>query len=551
MIRRLKLCLAVILGIALLGVPGFPQGKEKFRSDDPLLVDPDQTPVPQPEPVELSQIYDFLKNTFSHRPSSSDSIPPAENVNTLGEVPDSSWFTNRMSREVMTLQELVRGPNQNDGPDQSQPWVIIAVKSEGITPGFTIRDGRGDVYFIKFDPPKHPQLATSTEVIATKFFYAFGYQVPENSLALIRREELQISPNARLEDEEGKERAVREGDIDEIFKKAYQLPDGTTPVVASRRLAGFPVGPFRYDGTRSDDPNDIFPHENRRELRGLRVFSAWLNHDDSRSINSLAMYLGSPGEGHLKHYLIDFGSCFGSGSVKVQTRRAGNEYMVEGGAIWKAGLSLGIWDRHWRKVEYPDYPEIGRFEADFFQPQLWRPEYPNPAFERLQLEDAFWATRTILRFSDEMIRVIVETGQISDPEASNFLVETLIKRRDRIIRYYLARINPLDEFQLTGRTGPSLRLEFKNLGLEAGLASTSTYQYQWFRFDNQLQALEPLGQISSSTEASLAVVQDQAAYLMVRISTLVSEQPDWKKKVEVFIRNDPQNPTVVGLDREP
>ena len=212
--------------------------------------------------------------------------------------------------------------------------------------------------------------------------------------------------------------------------------------------------------------------------------------------------------------------------------------------------SLRRWDRRWRKVEYPEYPAIGRFEADFFEPQLWRPEYPNPAFERLQLEDAFWATRTILRFSDEMIRAIVETGQISDPEASNFLVETLIKRRDKIIRYYLARINPLDEFQLTGRTGSSLKLEFKNLGLEAGLASTSTYQYQWFRFDNQLQSLEPLGQISSSTEPSLAVVQDGAAYLMVRISTLVSEQPNWKKKVEVFIRTDPQNPTVVGLERE-
>ncbi len=547
--KRLNLCFWVTLAIGLLSVSGFAQGS-KFRSDDPLGVDPDQLPVSQPQAVELSQTIDLLENTFSLRPDKDAPIPGAENTNTLGEVPDSSWFTNRMSRRVMTIEELVRGPDQLDGPDPSEPWVIIEVKSEGITPGFTIRDGKGEVYFVKFDPPKYPQLATSTEVIATKFFHAFGYNVAENYLSFIRRQDLRISPDARLEDEEGKERPVRESDIDNIFRWAYQHPDGTTPVIASRRIPGTPVGHFEYYGTRSDDPNDIFPHQNRRELRGLRVFSAWLNHDDSRSINSLDLYVGEPGEGFVKHYLLDFGSCLGSGSIKPQTRRAGNEYIIEAAPIAKAGLTLGIWDRPWRHVKYPDYPAIGRFEGDFFQPQLWKPEYPNPAFERMQLEDAFWATRTIMRFTDEMIRAIVDTGQISDPEASNYLVETLIKRRDKIIRYYLPQMNPLDDFQLTGEPGLSLRLEFKNLGLEAGLASASSYQYQWFRFDNPSQGLEPLSEIRPSTESSLAVPQSPAAYLMVRINTSSREQPQWRKRVEVFIRNDSQRPTVVGIQRE-
>ena len=63
-------------------------------------------------------------------------------MNTLGEVPDSSWFTNRMSRRVMTIEELVRGPNQLDGPDRSEPWVIIDLKTEGITPGLLSAMGR-------------------------------------------------------------------------------------------------------------------------------------------------------------------------------------------------------------------------------------------------------------------------------------------------------------------------------------------------------------------------------------------------------------------------
>ena len=548
--RRFNLFLRVILAIGLLSVSGFAQGS-KFRSDDPLGVDPDQLPTAQPQAVELSQTVDVLANTFTLRPDKDVPIPEAENTNTLGEVPDSSWFTNRMSRRVMTIEELVRGANQVDGPDPSDPWVIIDVKSEGITPGFTIRDGKDEVYFVKFDPPKYPQLATSTEVIATKFFYAFGYNVAENYLSFIRRQDLRISPDARLEDEEGKERPVRKSDIDNIFQWAYQESDGTTPVIASRRIPGSPLGHFKYYGTRSDDPNDIFPHQNRRELRGLRVFSAWLNHDDSRSINSLDVYVGEAGEGAVKHYLLDFGSTLGSGSVKPQTRRAGNEYIIEGKPIAKAGLTLGLWDRPWRHVKYPDYPAIGRFEADFFQPQLWRPEYPNPAFDRMQLEDAFWATRIVMRFTDEMIRAIVGTGRISDPEASDYLVETLIKRRDKIIRYYLPQMNPLDEFRLTGQPGASLRLAFKNLGLEAGFAVASSYQYQWFRFDNASQGLEPLTEVRPSTEPSLAVPGDSAAYLMVRINTSSQEQPQWRKKVEVFIRNNSSRPTVVGIEREP
>lgn len=422
------------------------------------------------------------------------------------------------------------------------------MKTQGVTPGFTIRDGRGDIYFIKFDPPRHPQLTTSAEVIATKFFHAFGYNVPENYLSLVRIRDLEISPDARLEDKEGKERPVREKDIHRIFQRAYRLPDERTPVVASRLLSGTPLGPFEYFSTRSDDPNDIFPHENRRELRGLRVFSAWLNHDDSRSINSQDMYVGKPGEGHVRHYLLDFGSCFGSGSIKEQSRRAGNEYIFEWGPILKAGITLGIWDRRWRHVKYRDYPSIGRFEGNFFLPQSWRPEYPNPAFERMKSSDAFWATRIVMRFTNDMIRAMVGTGRLSDPNAENHLVETLIKRRDRIVHHYLSQINPLDTFELSSE--PSPRLKFENLGSGA-LASSSSYQYQWFRFDNEMQTVEALTEPTLSATPSLPIPASPSSYWMVRIRTLAEERPQWQKKVEIFLRNRPSKMKIVGIEREP
>ena len=69
--------------------------------------------------------------------------------------------------------------------------------------------------------------------------------------------------------------------------------------------------------------DDIYPHERRRELRGMRVFAAWLNHDDARSINSIDSYVEHNGRHYIRHYLQDFGSNLGSGSTSAQQPRGG------------------------------------------------------------------------------------------------------------------------------------------------------------------------------------------------------------------------------------
>ena len=62
--------------------------------------------------------------------------------------------------------------------------------------------------------------------------------------------------------------------------------DSLHRATASRAIPGTGLGPYRYFGRRSDDPNDFVPHEHRRDLRGLAFVSAWIGHDDSRAINT-------------------------------------------------------------------------------------------------------------------------------------------------------------------------------------------------------------------------------------------------------------------------
>jgi hypothetical protein len=532
----------------LLASLGSSARADRFRSDDPVRRDHDDLPIPKPGVIELSTTYDIIEHTFHHRPGRT--IPKAVNVNTLGEVPDSSWFTNR---PPLSIDELVRGPDTTAGPDTSQAWTVIAAKSGGITPGFTIRDARGDVYFIKFDPIRYPRLSSAADVITTKFFHAFGYNVPENHVAYFRRDWLQIAPEARVTLKGGRKRMMRPDDLDRILANVLRLPDGTIRCVASRRLAGEPLGPRKFHGTRGDDANDVFPHEHRRDLRGLRVFSAWLNHDDSRSVNSLDMYVGDEGRRHVKHYLIDFSSSLGSGSdarrqIAPQNPRAGNEYIIEKGPILKAAFSLGLWERPWRKVEYKVYPEVGRIEAEFFRPDRWKPEYPNPAFERMLPEDAFWAARVVARFGDEAVRALVHTGDFTDPEAERHLANTLIARRDKVLGHYLRQLNPLDGFRLA-REGAASVLTFSHLGEQAKLGDPGGYEYQWFRFDNAADKAEPLADPARAGTASLPLPVTAGEYLMVRIRCLNEKEPGWREPVDVYLRGRGE-PEIVGIERE-
>ena len=89
------------------------------------------------------------------------------------------------------------------------------------------------------------------------------------------------------------------------------MPDGTYRVIAGRLMPGKILGGFQYAGTRPDDPNDLVPHEHRRELRALRVFGAWTNLTDLKAANTLDALVTENGRTIVKHYLQDVGSTFG------------------------------------------------------------------------------------------------------------------------------------------------------------------------------------------------------------------------------------------------
>jgi hypothetical protein len=544
---RLAGALAAAIVAAAIGLPG--AAAPRFYPDDPIWIDDDRAfDASDVEAIEDTNGYDFLVNTFGNPGEKRD--VRALNVNTVDEVPDSSWFTNRIGRRPMTVADVVRGPDTQNGV-RLDGWIVSGGKSTGVQPGFRMTDPSGQLYQIEVDPPSNPELASAVEVMGTAFYHAMGYSVVEVYLAEIDRSALAIADNATMRDPlNGKRRRVRQRDLDLVFDRAARLPNGRYRVLVSKFAPGRPLGNFRYYGTRPDDPNDIVPHEHRRELRGARVFGAWLNHDDSRGINSLDMLETSDGRAWVKHYMFDFGSILGSGTVYAQRHRAGNEYLFEQRPGWLTLATLGFYIRPWMTIKYPEVPDaIGRLDGDRFDPLAWRPEYPNPAFDNMRPDDTFWAARIVARFTDEMIRGVVEKARYSDPAATEYMTRTIIKRRDKVVTAYINQVCPVVDLVL----GSDGALRFANAAVDAGAATPPTsYTLQWFAFDNatdvRTDAGAPVETTATAGQAPAGLLA-RADFVGVRITAVHPDQPRWASPATFTFRRAAGGWDLVGVER--
>jgi len=544
--------LLVAAGVAATTVLATSAAQPRFFPDDPIGIDDDKAlDASKAGAVEDSNGFDFVVNTFV-QPGEKRNVH-ALDVNTVDDVPDSSWFTNRIGRRAMAIDEIVRGPDSL--PSVSlDGWVVTAGKSTGVQPGFRVKDPKdpsGQLYQIEFDPPSNPEMASGAEIIGTAFYYAFGYHTVEVYLAELDPATITIAPGAKVFDPLiGEKRALTTLDLDKVYRRGARQANGKYRVLASRFATGKPLGNFRYYGTRPDDPNDIVAHEHRRVLRAARVFGAWLNHDDSRGVNSLDFLTKEGNRNYIKHYMFDFGSIMGSGTVFAQRHRAGNEYIFEWAPGWKTLASLGLYTRPWLHYSYPDVPpSVGRFEGEFFDAEQWKPEYPNPAFDNLRADDAFWAARIVSRFSDAAIRAIAAKAQYTDARATDYIAATLIKRRDKVLRTWLVGINPLVDVELSDR----VELTFANAAVDAGVATPPrNYRATWSTFDNVTRESTRVGDTSGATPGLAApdgLPSAPGTYLHVEIAAVDGPHPSWAVPVHAYFWRTGSAWKLVGLKR--
>lgn len=538
-----------------------------YTSGQIKTIDPDTLAIKQPPKNESFLYWDRINNVVFHqikklldlnngirltgRILGLSGKKQADNVNHLDEVPESSWYNYRHYYNPMSVEQIARGPN-TVSPDTSGLWTIFSAKREGASPGFFITDDSGNRYLIKFDGINYPELTTSAEVIGTKIFYAAGYNVPESAITHFNPDKVRIKEGVMVK-EGGKDRPMTMQDYREIIEGRPIDEQGKIRALASKFVNGVPVGQWEFKGTRKDDPNDRVDHEHRREIRGMRVISSWLNDTDRRDANTMAVYTAN---GYIKHYVQDFGNTLGANGGGIHKPIYGQAYLFDPRYMALHAVSLGLYVNNWETVDpekYSPHPSVGYFRAETFQPGRWVPVHPLPAYENMTLRDAFWGAKQVMSFSDEEIRAIVKTGKLSEPFAEEYLIDVLIKRRDMIGHYWFSRINPLDKFRVDSGSD-ELYLSFTDLGVEGGLfeAANTKYEYTvWEEGGKRIVNRQTTGNAAITAPYTRPASMDEyPVILRFQIITRRSGVYVAEKKIDVFVVLENEGPRITGIRRE-
>ncbi|MGF1469513.1 MAG: hypothetical protein ACFCGT_25610 [Sandaracinaceae bacterium] len=555
---------ALALGLAL-ALVGCAHGLRTFERRPIVWRDADTRPHPTPPPSFYSSYtWDGADNAV-FRPFAEfftfETDRESWNVNAMDEVPDSSWFQNRLGVRTMTPEEVGQGACAEDWAIPA-PWRIVGGKPDGANPGFQIEDGNGVRYLLKTEGLYQPYRPAAADTVGAMIFHAAGYYVPCNRVVHFERDVFILDSEATIERTNGSVEPLEDHHVEEVLAQATRLPDGGYRASVSQFIQGRPISPWRYHGLRDGDPNDVVPHEHRRDVRAMYVLSAWTDHIDARQENTLLAWLRTEedGAGHVRHYMIDFGDCFGIlHPWDNLARRFGHSGYLDTGDIVTDLFTFGAIDRPWYHARLSDAGRVlGYYDVVRFQPDAWRPGYANNAYDRVTELDKTWMARIIARFRDEHIRAMVERARFPDPVVTAELDRILRGRRDRILERWLTHLSPLTWARVEpSPTGSGARVCLQDLALWTGIRDADTRTYRAAAYAGDDQAPLPVEAPVPADESYVCVdlpeppgaMPEAPAYLIVDVIAATEDRETTGPARLHFYSLGPAGAELVGLER--
>ncbi|HET7503127.1 MAG TPA: hypothetical protein VFK02_19030 [Kofleriaceae bacterium] len=535
----------------------------RFANAPIVRVVNDRRDVPRPPDRRefLPDLY-FYEGSFERPVTRALELPRARRalgVNALDEVPDSTWFTNRIGVRELAPDEIYDGPTTHD-PSRYRPWTVHSTKIGGTTLGLIITDTRGIKYLLKFDRTGDPpELETATHVIVNRLLWACGYNVTEDQILYIRPGDLVLADDAAIKAQDGHDvQRLTQAEVDQLLALVRHEPDGRIRTLASRWIDGKTLGGHPAEGVRDDDPNDRIRHELRRDLRGQQPIYAWLDAVDVTEGQFVDTWVADPADRsrhYVKHYAVDFGKSLGAMGAIDHDWWRGHAYRIDFGDMLVSLATLGVASRPWQEREAPPLRGVATLlDASKFDPGEWHPDTAGyTPFRTADRLDGFWGAKLIARFTRTQLRTAVSAGKLSDPRAVRYIVDTLAARARVTAAYWFARTNPLDRFTVSG-SPDDVRLCFDDLAIDQELATGEATRYTITGFDFRARPVgAPItvaadGAHTCAPPLALAPAGDDDGYTMLRVTT---ERPKFAGSTWVHLAREPGSgrPRVIGVWR--
>jgi hypothetical protein len=198
------------------------------------------------------------------------------------------------------------------------------------------------------------------------------------------------------------------------------------------------------------------------------------------------------GHGYVRHNMIDFGDSMGSlWPTDAVSRRLGHAYFLDVPYMVEDFFTLGLIRRPWERNHWgPAGRVLGYYDVENFEPDMWRAEYPNPAFGRLTEGDAAWATRILAEVTDAHLQAITNIFNVQNPVVQREMTRTLFGRRDRLYQRWLSRLSPLAHPRLEP-TAEGARLCLRDLAVFTRVWSQAERRYRTraWAHDGELEPL--------------------------------------------------------------
>ncbi|MBT3182680.1 MAG: hypothetical protein HN337_09280 [Deltaproteobacteria bacterium] len=494
--------------------------------------------------------------TLSHKVSDMSSLimlggrQEALDLNDFDEVADSTWFTNRIGRYALTAEQLKKGPGET--AITKGPLEVLGLRLVAGLPRILVKDKDRRYFVIRFDPKGFPRIATGAEMISGRILHAAGYFVPANSLTMIDPKMFHLA--------EGAWKLAKYGERDPLSEKNLLSALESTASSKGKHYAiavplpqGRLIGPFSFSGKRGDDPNDRIPHQHRREIRALYVFSDYLDFANTNPFNTFDVFMPvSDDKGYIVHRLFDLSESLGSDRVISISQGKINPPGFSVGDAASALFTFGTYDPY--EGEGEDYnKELGITSVENYEPGGWGSTVQNVAFAYMTRLDAFWAARILARFSDDDMRAIVSTAGYENKRLSDEMTRVLIERRDKSVKYWFSQMSPLDDFDLLCASN-GCDISFKDLSVVEGFTDRESSHYKrsivsfkgnyvlsdWVVFEDENFSISP---------EIIGKMFEDRVYRM-KIQSRSSKQEWWYRSVDLFIKKKGEVFEILGVERK-